>query len=403
MPGRSCRAVKRCPKKSDLAVEHFEELMRSKKSMAQLILCGVVFCYSSFGEEVKYPVERLPEYEALFTRDKGWTGADGVFSLELSDNKILWLFSDTWIGDIVNGQHKNATIVNNSIAIQRGKDPSNATVEFFWGTTKDGKPAAFITPADGVGWFWVFHGVAADGKLYLFLMQIVKKEAPKDSIFGFKSIGTWLAAVENPDENPKQWQVRQYKIPRERFSEKGDLFFGSAIMKDGDFVYIYGGNEDWKKGIGGRSMIVARVQPDKITDFSKWRFYSDGQWKSDVNGISGLFDGIATEYSVSFQPGLKKYVAIYTEIGMSKNILMRFSPTPVGPWSQPSKVYECPEYNWHKTYFCYAAKGHQEISRPDELIITYVCNSTDFWQMVRDARIYYPRFLRIKFTVQEHQ
>ncbi|GAF93146.1 unnamed protein product, partial [marine sediment metagenome] len=123
-------------------------------------------------------------------------------------------------------------------------------------------------------------------------------------------------------------------------------------------------------------------------------------WGVDIAGISELFDGIATEYSVSYQPALKKYVTIYTECGLSKNIMMRFSPTPVGPWSSACKVYECPEYKWHKTYFCYAAKGHPEISAGNELIITYVCNSMDFWQMVKDARIYWPRFLRIKFDVR---
>jgi hypothetical protein len=85
---------------------------------------------------------------------------------------------------------------------------------------------------------------------------------------------------------------------------------------------------------------------------------------------------------------------------MSKNILMRFSPTPVGPWSNTYKVYECPEVQWHKTYFCYAAKAHPEISGENELIVTYVCNSTDFWKMAADARIYRPRFVKIKFDFQ---
>jgi len=171
-------------------------------------------------------------------------------------------------------------------------------------------------------------------------------------------------------------------------------------MKDGDFVYIYGGSEDWQKGMSGRSMIVARVRPEKMTEFDKWRFFDRGNWQPDINDISGLFDGIATEYSVSYQTELAQYVVIYTENGMSRNILMRLSPTPVGPWSDAYKIYECPEYDWHKTYFCYAAKGHPEISDKDELIVTYVCNSTDFWQMASDARIYWPRFLRIKFDTQ---
>jgi len=344
-----------------------------------------------------YSVERLPQYEKLFYREKGWTGADAAYSVALVDNVTLWLYGDTWIGDIIDGKHNNATMVNNSIGLQQGKDPATASVDFFWGTSKEGKPAAFIRPADGIGWFWIFHGVAANKKLYLFLMQIIKTD--EKSVFGFKQIGTWLGQVENPLQEPGKWQIKQYKVPFGRYSDKGNLFFGSAVMKDGDFVYIYGASEDWKKGMSGRSMIVARARPEEMTEFDKWRFFDNGNWQSDVNDISGLFDGIATEYSVSYQPKLAQYVVIYTENGMSENIMMRLSPTPVGPWSQAYKIYQCPESKWHKTYFCYAAKGHPEISDKDELIITYVCNSTDFWQMVADARIYWQRFLKVKFDV----
>jgi hypothetical protein len=119
-----------------------------------------------------------------------------------------------------------------------------------------------------------------------------------------------------------------------------------------------------------------------------------------LTGITGLFAGTATEFSVCYQPSIRQYVSIYTENGMSKNIMMRLSPTPTGPWSDAYRIYECPEVKWHKTYFCYAAKAHLEISAEGELIVTYACNSTDFWQMAADARIYRPRFLKIKFDVQ---
>jgi len=347
----------------------------------------------------KYSIEPVPEYNSLFYNEKGWTGADAAYTVALADNVTLWLYGDTWIGDIIDGKHKNATMVNNSIGLQRGKDPSTASVKFFWGTSDEGKPAAFIRPADGVGWFWIFHGVAANEKLYLFLMQMVKGGG--EGVFNFKQVGTWLAEIENPQDDPLKWKVRQHKIPWGRFSDNGNLFFGSAVMRGGDFVYIYGGSEDWKKGMNGRSMIIARVQPNRMTEFDKWRFFSDGNWASDINDTFKLFNGIGTEYSVCWQPEIKQYVVIYTENGMSRNILMRLSPTPVGPWSDAYKICGCPEYDWHKTYFCYAAKGHPGISGKDELIVTYVCNSTDFWQMASDARIYWPRFLRIKFGIHK--
>ena len=101
----------------------------------------------------EYSVETLPAYDALFTRTEGRTGGDAVYSVALADDVTLWLYGDTWIGDIVDGKHSGATMVNNTVALQRGKDPATASVEFFWSTTKDGKAAAFIKPTDGVGWF----------------------------------------------------------------------------------------------------------------------------------------------------------------------------------------------------------------------------------------------------------
>jgi hypothetical protein len=350
------------------------------------------------GLQPQYSVEPLPEYDALFTRTDGWTGADGAYSLPLTDEVTLWLFSDTWIGKIIDGRHENATMINNSIALQKGKDSKTASLKFFWQTTQQGQPASFIQPDDGMGFFWISHGIITDGKLYLFLMQIDK--TGEESVFGFKQIGTSLAKIENPNDDPLKWRIQQIKVPYGKYSKDGNLFFGSTVMRDGDFVYIYGASENWNKGMGGRSMIVARMPHDQMTDFEQWRFFCDGRWWADLMDVTGLFAGTATEYSVCYQPSLRRYVAIYTENGMSKNIIMRLSPTPVGPWSDAYKIYECPEVTWHKTYFCYAAKAHPEISAPDELIITYVCNSTDFWQMAKDARIYRPRFLRIKFDVQ---
>lgn len=366
--------------------------------ITRLLLFILLACSNTSASAPKYVVEPVPAYDELFRRDKGWTGADAAYSVALADDVTLWLYGDTWVGDIVDGKHKDATMVNNSIALQQGKDPSTASIKFFWRTTKEGKPAAFVEPADGVGWFWIFDGIVAEEKLYLFLMQIVK--TGQKGVFGFKQVGTWLAEINNPHDDPLAWRIKQYRVPWGRYSENGNLFFGSALMRGKSFIYIYGASEDWRKGMSGRSMIVARVTPDRMADFEHWRFFSDGNWEADVNSTSELFDGAATEYSVSYQPALKKYVTICTENGMSRSIMMRLAPTPVGPWSRASRIYRCPEHDWHKTYFCYAAKAHPEISRKDELMVTYVCNSMDFWQMAKDARIYRPRFLRIKLDFQ---
>ena len=142
--------------------------MAIRNLIAGLVLFGLLLLGCASAPPMRYSVEPLPEYDALFTRTEGWTGADAVYSVALADEVTLWLYGDTWIGDIVEEKHKGATMVNNTIALQQGKDPATASVKFFWSTTKEGKAAAFIRPADGTGWFWIFDGIVADGKLYLF-------------------------------------------------------------------------------------------------------------------------------------------------------------------------------------------------------------------------------------------
>ena len=363
------------------------------RRLAVVVLCTV--CAHTWAAESWFSTEPMPQYDALFCRTDGWTGGDGVYSVLLGADRVLWLFSDTWIGPVVDGAHKGAAMVNNTAGVQQGLSVENTAIDFFWGPDKDGKPTALIKPADQVGWFWIFAGTMAEDHLYLFLMHTDR--SGQEGVFGFKHIGVTLGRIDNPQDEPTTWRIRQHKVPWGRFAKNGNLFFGSAVLAEDRFLYIYGADEDWAKGIAGRSAIVARVPDDHLIEFKRWRFWDGGAWVSDLDKAAGLFAGAATEYSVSFQPKLKRYVAVYTENGMSDRILMRLAPRPQGPWGKPHLVYRCPDETWHKTYFCYAAKGHPEISADDELVVTYVCNSLDFWQMARDTRIYRPRFVKIKF------
>jgi hypothetical protein len=339
-------------------------------------------------------VSELPAYNGLFDREEGWTGADGAYSVALPENKTLWLFGDTWIGKIRDGRHVDAVLINNSLAIQQGKDPASAILLFYYKQAVDGHPQPFIRPSDGKSWFWMYDGVLARDGLYLFLIEL-ERAGPS----GFRLIGTWLGQVANPSDSPVEWHIRLKRIPWARFTPSGDLFFGSAILEDGGYYYIYGIDEAVRNGWHHKYMIVARVPKDRLWDLDQWRFHADGEWKSDMGSLTRLCGEMANEYSVSFLEGLGQYVAVYTEEGISDHIVARKAPTPHGPWSSPVRLYTCPEAAWGPSIICYAAKGHPSLSStPDALIVTYVANSTDFWQMASDARLYFPRFLQVKFS-----
>jgi hypothetical protein len=97
----------------------------------------------------------------------------------------------------------------------------------------------------------------------------------------------------------------------------------------------------------------------------------------------------------------KRYLAVYTERGLSPRIMGRTADHPWGRWSAPAVLYECPEMSRDKKVFCYAAKAHPALSTGRDLVVSYVVNSYDFWQVAREAKLYWPRFVRVRLAPSE--
>jgi Domain of unknown function (DUF4185) len=341
---------------------------------------------------VDWHAESLPACDQLFQRTNGWIGADGNFAVALTNDLTLWLFSDTFIGEVRDGHREHATMIHNSAAWQHGVDPASARVEFFHGKSADGKPTSLISPADGRGYFWLFDGVMVQGKLFLFLVQI--EPTGNGGAFSFRQIGTWLGEVSNPLAPPTQWHIAQQKIPFELHGTNENYSFGSAVLVTNGFVYIFGTRES--KGTGKR-MILARAPETDLSNFAAWQFRTHDGWTTNAADMAALCGSMASEYSVSWLPALQQYVLICTENGLSEKIMARTAPEPWGLWSVATVVYRCPEPAQDKQSFCYSAKAHPMLAtKDDELIVTYAANSFEFSQLMNNVQLYWPRFVRVK-------
>ena len=190
----------------------------------------------------------------------------------------------------------------------------------------------------------------------------------------------------------------QRQVPFTHIADKGALIFGGSVLPEGNFVYVFGGDSrpETKQAGAPHGLVVARVPADQFSDFGQWRFLVKGDWEGDYEHVSPLFPGVGSEFSVSWLPGLKRYVAVYSQ-GLGGTILIRLAPAISGPWSKPIEVYRCPEMNWPTKAFCYAARAHPEFAQaPDELLITYAANAWSFWDLFKEPRLYWPRFVRVE-------
>jgi len=338
---------------------------------------------------------RMAEWEEAFRRaDPRWRGADGAYSVPLSDSKNLWVFGDTWITAPGAIGREEARIIRNSLALQELGSDRPGKIEFFWRQKEDVPEAPFV-PDTGPGWLWPLSGERVPDALCLFLGHFVAN----DSELGFELFGCWLFRVLNPDDPPATWQVRKDRVPFCEHGMKGDLIFGVGCFAYDGFLYVYGVREDWSRGAEGRSLLVARTPLASIreADFSSWRFLSGDGWASEVSRCTSLFDGAATEMSVSYLPGRKRFLAVYSFCGLSESILGRLARHPAGPWGEPMILFRCPEVAWSKEYFCYAGKAHPELAKGEnEVVITYAVNSWKLEDHQTDLRLYWPRFVRLK-------
>jgi hypothetical protein len=366
--------------------------------------------------DIEFRVEHAPQWTNLFKRSKGWFGGDGIFAIpfsgidSFSDDSVLFLFSDTMVGEINAGKlDPGFKMVNNSVMILSGEEPVEEDSRFLIKETSAKEPATLFVPntsATKTGdYYWLGDGFVnhANKNMYIFAYRIRNTEDGSD--FPFREVGNVLLAIPSGQKFPFE-NYRQTELP---FSSEGDsvqISFGAAVFSNtssdktplpDDFVYVY--------GIRGKSkeLIAARVTSDSIENFSAWKFWDGGNWDSHLKGAAAIEDSVSNELSVT-PIGKNKYVLVYQYGGIYPTIYAQFASSPVGPFGPRKKVWDTTTDIKDPDLFTYNAKAHPAISKPGELLVSYNVNSFKFFDVIeRMPDLYRPRFVRIIFNQQEKE
>ncbi|MEN6311815.1 MAG: exo-alpha-sialidase [Acidobacteriota bacterium] len=327
-----------------------------------------------------------PDLDARFHSTESWLGADGIYSVTLSDRRTAWLFSDTWIGVIRGGRRAEPRMINNSAGITEGGGPAR-----FYYAGVDGREKALFAPPDGRGWFWPWAAVLDGGRLWLFATRVERAEG--SGAFGFAHFGTALGEVENPGDAPTAWRVRWRDVPA---AWAPRVFWGSAALAAGGYVYVYGFLENGKKGLDfRRGMLAARAPSGRLGDFSAWRFFDGNAWQEDIRTAAEICADVATEYSVTRLPGRGRFLLVTHDAFLSPKIVARTAANPWGPWSDKIELYTCPEADAKRGVFCYAAKHQPVYSDEKTIVVSYATNADDMNTVLDNPSLYVPRFIRL--------
>ena len=398
--------------------------MRSKELVVLLIMLIMNSCGTepdtNNGESISQPLKPLtftaeaaPEWTSLMERSSGWFGADGIFSIPLdgieeyqaAGKKTLLIFSDTYIGEVVDGVPQPGNVmVNNSIALLSGNLPESDSVKFEFKRDRNGKPVSYFVPDNpnsrGGEYFWLGDGFVNRAKqdaLYIFAYH-VHKTGP--NVFDFEATNVALLRIRKPAMGRMEMYEQFPTSLGFVHPEYGRIYFGSGILvntrsagapfPDG-YVYIYGIAE------GRKSLLAARTKPGKIEKTGAWRFWNGEDWVRGMENIAPITDGVSNELSVTpTEDG--RYLLTFTVMGISDKIGIRVGDSPAGPFGEIHEVYTCPEYA-ERGLLPYNAKAHYHLSGPGELLVSYNTITFNFWEDIqKDATIYHPRFIRVRYS-----
>lgn len=345
---------------------------------------------------------RWPEAEQLFRRDPRWLGGDDAYSVDLGDGRRLWLFGDSFVDPTASGHRAQATLVNNSAAVQRGSDPTSATMTFHWSTDRGGAPRSLFTDPDRAVHLWPGDGAMVDGRLLLFFMRIRPSPPASawwrvyESLANFEVVGWSAAVIARPDLDPDAWQpdwVRRVDAPFARLIGSGGVFLS------GGHLYAHAVPSRKRRWWRSGSHLLARWPQQAVVD----RDLSRPEWWTGSHGwvtqedLTGDPIGVAgpslTEFTVHRDTSGDRFVRTELVGFLFPRVRVREAPEPHGPWSRPRTLFRPPQTELGRV-FCYAGKAHTGIEGADALV-TYNSNGRNLDIVQHRDDLYRPHCLAV--------
>ncbi|GAA2601833.1 DUF4185 domain-containing protein [Actinomadura fulvescens] len=318
-----------------------------------------------------------------------WTGADSTYSVKLPDGRTVFGFSDTFLGQVRADGSRPMTIMdggttpfpNNTFVV---RSTSGAMTTAHGGTVAN--PTALLPPRDASHLYW-----AAD-------MTVHNGEVQQPYREYWKGTGPWQVKFERnvlarfSTSNLNQ-PVSVTDLPSSR-----KIMWGSALLRDGGYTYIYG-TEDL--GADGKHLYIARVNGTDLRGTWSYRT-SSGLFDSTSEAAAvRVLSGVSNEFSVSKRGNFYILLTHDTKEAFSAQIDTYLSCSPAGPFTDERTVYLAPQAK--PLHYSYNSHAHASLTTTNNLVVSYNVNTLDetkgeLNENYQDVTVYRPRFINVPVT-----
>jgi len=360
---------------------------RIKKSFRGLILLLFIISLLSCSTLTagRYNADVSPRHCLPVFPDKdGWYGGDGAYSIKLDKERTLWVFGDTFVG--CPGCRRDRVdmdvVLGTTVAISSCLENREFQITYY---LKHGS-GKFTSSFGKDEWLWPQDPFIVNRVLYIPLISIVPGDK-EEEVFNFKVAGHKFVRVKDfSAADPRKWNYDFVDLTLALPPEIA-AFAATSVVHD-RYVYFYPFYVHVKNNLNIFGNILARIPVDRIDrPAGAIEYYTkDGSWKNRLSPekVKIVLDASVSELSVRYHENDQKWIAVYLSTqNKGDRLLYQTSDKLEGPWSEPKPLgTPVPEVDPQSALydggnFCYAGKEHIEFSRGNNLVVTYVCNSSE--------------------------
>ena len=283
----------------------------------------------------------------------GVTGGDGAISIDLKDGRNLFMWGDSFFGDVVDDKRSKDSkfVMGNTFTIINEKGELET---LYSGDLKN--PSAYI-PAEQDG------------------------DSPR--CFEYMCCDYFRLDVKTMKI------IDEMNIPA---ANQNGVHYGHAVMPYQNAIYIYGTKSD---STGVKAVVhVAKAElvDNKLANFVYW----DGaSWQADATKtakLEGLQKNISEQFNV-FSLNEKIVLVSQNRSGNAKEIYSYIADSPEGAFGHEKLLYTVDEPNFEQdSMMTYNTMVHPQYMKNDKILMCYNVNTYDLKKVFEKASLYQPRF-----------
>ncbi|MDV9174538.1 DUF4185 domain-containing protein [Streptomyces sp. W16] len=338
------------------------------------------------------------------TRTDDWTGGDGTHSVRLPDGRVLWLFSDTYLGQV----HGPPNPVGESYVWRDTTAPlvRNSAVVMSDGHPQLTLPAPLFPDPGPSEWRWpvaarVEPRSPGSAESVVRVLLWTRTAGAYPWIYGVPT-ATEVATLSLPDLRVesvvKVFDQRLVQDPSRRVQ------FGTTLVSAGGWTYVFGGNDAQAAARPTSSAYVARVPEGRLGEAGAWEYWDGSAWTGRAGPRAVLGDGRRTGVGSAFsvvRDG-ETYV-LFTMAAGSRGlttVTSYWACSPVGPWHGPARSFRPPLPPGQVA--AYNPQVHPALGGDGRIVLSYDVNWLDAtatsaaWNLSRNVSLYRPRFVTLR-------